>query len=343
MGACCLKISQQYGEKGERKKFLKKDGASQLKELIASSKRKHNRSIQIFSAKELKTATNNYSYPLSFIRNDGYYKLYKGYLKDRSISVMKFTKNVLEAYQQCCNNIVYAFHMNHMNVINLIGCCLQTRIPILVFEAVGYGTLADRIHYRRQPFFDRLLWTKRLNIAVEIANAMSYLHDGFPRPVISRSITLQNILFDEQGLVKLFDFTLAAFIPEDEAYVNDGVRATMRYIAPEYAMTGDFNEKCDVYNFGVILLQLLIGQEKMESSDYERIILREGLEKCLGNNKFIEIVDPIILEDGLCLTKKQQLKDFIALALKCTSESPEDRPPINDVAQQIRKMYQSCI
>ncbi|KAL5853795.1 hypothetical protein ACOSQ3_008913 [Xanthoceras sorbifolium] len=341
MRFCCFNFANKYGKKGERKAILKRDRTLLLEELIASSKRKYNRSICIFSMSELKTATNNYSYPLSFMRNNnGDYKLYKGYLREHTISVMKF-KNEWDAYQLCYNNIVYALHMDHMNVVKLIGCCLETRIPILVFEAVGYGTLADRIHYRRQPFFDRLLWMKRLNIAMEIANGMAYLHDGCPRPIISRSIKLSNILFDEQGLVKLFDFTLATFIPEDKTHVNDGVSATMRYMASEYALTGDFNEKCDVYNFGVMLLQLLIGQEIIVSSDYEHLILRERMEKCIENSKFHETVDPIILEDGLCLTKKQQLKDFISLALKCTSESAEDRPKMVDVAQQIRKMYPS--
>lgn len=338
MSSCFLIFSKKYGEKGERKAFLKRDGAVLLQELIASSNRKHNRSIRIFSAKELKKATNNYSYPLSFMKNDGHYKLYKGYLRDHSISVMKF-KNDWDSYKLCYNYLVYALNTDHTNVVQLIGCCLKTRIPILVFEAVGYGTLADRIHYRRQPIFDRLLWTKRLIIAKEIAMAMSYLHIGLPRPVISRSVKLSNILFDEQGLVKLFDLTVATSIPEGKTHVNDGVRATMAYIAPEHEMTGDYNEKCDVYSFGVMLLQLLIGHERIESSEFEHLLLREHLERCIGNNKFSEIVDPIIVEDGLCLTKKQQLKDFIAIALKCTSESAEERPTMADVAQQFRKMY----
>ncbi|KAK0599063.1 hypothetical protein LWI29_001995 [Acer saccharum] len=179
-----------------------------------------------------------------------------------------------------------------------------------------------------------LEWTRRLKIAMEIANAVAYLHVGFTRPIVSKSIKLANILFDEECVAKLFDFTLSEIIPEGETHVNNGVvRATMGHVAPEYAHTGNFNENSDVFSFGILLLQLLTGHE-----------LREGVEKYIENNRFDEIIaDPMIVGDGLCPEKEHQLKAFADLALKCVTESAEERPTMVDVAKQLRQMYLSSM
>ncbi|KAK3200133.1 hypothetical protein Dsin_023548 [Dipteronia sinensis] len=194
-----------------------KNGAILLEELITSSDGKYN-PFCIFSNKELKKATNNYSYPLNVIKHDAYYILYKGSLQERSISVMKF-KDVQDAKQFCFNNIVFAAQMNHKNVVKLIGCCLETQIPILVFESVECKTMSDRIRNEdRSPCNE---WTGRLKIAMEIANAVAHVHVGFTRPIVSKSIKLANILFDDECVAKLFDFTLSEVIPEGETHVNN--------------------------------------------------------------------------------------------------------------------------
>ena len=174
-----------------------------------------------------------------------------------------------------------------------------------------------------------LSWRQRLKIAMEIANAVAYLHDGFTRPIVSKSIKLANILFDEECVAKLFDVTLSAVIPEGETHVNNGVvvRATMGHVAPEYAHTGDFNEKSDVYSFGILLLRLLTGHES-----------RERVEKFIENNRFDGIIDPMIVGDGLCPEKEHQLKAFADLALKCVFKSAEERPTMVDVAKQLKQL-----
>ncbi|KAI9186061.1 hypothetical protein LWI28_013411 [Acer negundo] len=129
---------------------------------------------------------------------------------------------------------------------------------------------------------------------MEIANAVAYFHVGFTRPIVSKNIKLANILFDKECVAKLFDFTLSEAIPEGETHVNNGVvRATMEHVAAEYLHTGDFNEKSDVYSFSILLLQLLTGHES-----------RECVEKYIENNRFDEIIDPMIVGDGLCPEKE---------------------------------------
>ncbi|KAH7574588.1 hypothetical protein JRO89_XS03G0317300 [Xanthoceras sorbifolium] len=300
--------SRKYLEKAKKEEFMMENWKILLETLITASNGKYN-PILNFSAEELMSATNNYS-RLNVVKSDGFYELYKGNFLDqeRTFSVMKFTdKNYMSsvyAHQCCCNNIAFASQMHQKNVLELIGCCLETQIPVLVFESVEHGTLLDRICSNgHQPSFEPLLWTQRLKIAMEIANAVAYLHVGFSRPIVFRDIKLANILFDDEYGAKLFDFSLCAFIPEGETHISyESICGTIGYLAPEYLSMGHYNEKCDVYSF-----------------------------------------DPSIIGTTIYPEKEQQLKAFAEIALKCISDPPQDRPTMVDVAKQLRQMYLSSI
>ncbi|KAK9219148.1 hypothetical protein WN943_007788 [Citrus x changshan-huyou] len=139
--------------------------------------------------------------------------------------------------------------MSHNHILKLVGCCLETQIPILAFESVEYGNLRDRILSASQPQIEPLLMKHRLKIAMDIAHALAYLHFGFPRPIVYRDFKTAHILFNEENGAKLFDFSLSISIPEGETHVTDRVMGTMGYCAPEYLSTGVFNEKSDVFGF----------------------------------------------------------------------------------------------
>lgn len=290
-----------HKEEGEQTSYMIKNGAILLEKLIESSKGKYN-SFRSFSAEEVKAATDNFS-RLNIRKQDDVYELYQGFLPDRPISVMKYIHNMestqeycsgdmdMETTQEYCfdntittieycfNNITYAAQMCHKNASKLIGCGLETEVPILVFESMKYGSLADRIHCNSQSDFEPLLWTLRLKIAMEIANIVAYLLFGFSRPVVFRDIKSSNILFNESQTVKLFDFSFYASIPEDKTYVEDiPIVGTHGFRAPEYLMSGNYDEKCDGFSFGILLLVLLTGQEpsavEIQQYDMEGHVLK---------------------------------------------------------------------
>ena len=141
-------------------------------------------------------------------------------------------------YEWCLRNIVFASQMSHKNILMLIGCCLETQIPVLVFESVSSGILANYIHGPRPSHFEPFLLTHRLKIAMEIANALAYLHVGFPRPIVFKNIKLSSILFDEDHVAKLFDFSLAESIPDGETHIKDAIPiGIMGFVATEYVTT----------------------------------------------------------------------------------------------------------
>ncbi|KAI9184931.1 hypothetical protein LWI28_002580 [Acer negundo] len=179
---------------------------------------------------------------------------------------------------------------------------------------------------------------------MEVANSLAYLHVRFSRPILFSGIKPSGILLDENYVAKLFDFSQSKSIPEGESRVNVKYsKGALGYIAPEYMEALVHNEKCDVYNFGGLLLLLLTGKRvhDLARGTKDESVLSGYVKKHSENNRLFEIVDPIIVGDdqGLCPEKEQQLQDFTELALRCASVSPEDRPTMIDVAKQLRQLY----
>ncbi|XP_031282871.1 inactive serine/threonine-protein kinase At1g67470-like [Pistacia vera] len=203
-----------------------------------------------------------------------------------------------------------------------------------------YGTLTNRIYRPLEPHFELLLLTHRLKIAMEIANAIAYLHFRFPRPIVFRMIKLSNVVFHEQYVAKLFDFSLSVFIPEGEPHIQtDRVEGTYEYLAPEYVLNGIFSEKSDVCSFGVSLLKVFVG-EKVNVLPCPGTAVGYSLQNSMKHfieDGFNKIVDPMIL--GSYSGNKLQLHVLAELVLKCVSESAEERPTMIDVAKQLRQMY----
>lgn len=223
---------------------------------------------------------------------------------------------------------------------------METQIPILVFESIELGTLADRIYRRRRHNFEPLPFRYRLKVAMELANAVAYPHAGFARSIIFMSATPWRIFFDEQNVAKLFDFSLFVSIPEGETHVDFQIAGTKGYIAPKVLLEAKCNEKYAVHSFGMLLLDLLTGQ-KITSFCRDKGLgvenyLWDLLKKYVEENGLNEMVDPMIIEEGLCSRKEQLLQDYLDFAFKCVSESPEERPTMIDMAKQLRQMYLSC-
>ncbi|ESR34598.1 hypothetical protein CICLE_v10005345mg [Citrus x clementina] len=339
----CLLRKIKRSEREKTKIYVMRNGEMFLEKLIKSCNNKRN-PLHCYCAEELMSATNNYD-KHKVIKTGMSYELYKGFLQDHPVSVMKFFEDFDYAKAYCFNNIVYASQMIHKNVLRLVGCCLETQNPILVFESAEYGTLADRIYHPRQPHFEPLPWTLRLKIAMEIAYAIAYLHVGFSRPTVFRKLEPSNILLDEQNVAKVFDFSFSVSIPEGETHITDWLLGTFGYIAPEYVTNGDCNEKCDVYSFGMLLLELLTGQRAVDRSRRQEIedeyFLGDHVRLYIERSRFNEIIDAVIVGDGLCSATEQKVQAFTKLAFSCLSVSAEDRPTMVDVARKLRLMHRS--
>lgn len=222
--SCCLRTRNLF-QKRDNIEFMTENGKIFLEKMVACCYGKFN-PIRSFTIRELEIAANNFD--AQNVIKDGYvYKFYKGFLEDRTVSVMKFNDILNDGHEECFKNIIFASKVSaHKNVLKLIGCCLETRIPVIVFESVKNRTLADHI-YQNQPHFEPLLLSLGLRIAMHIANAIAYLHNGFSRPILHRNIRPSRIFLDEDYVAKLFDFSLSVCIPEGETCVQDEVTGTI--------------------------------------------------------------------------------------------------------------------
>ncbi|XP_057962363.1 serine/threonine-protein kinase ZRK1-like [Malania oleifera] len=278
---------------------------------------------------------------MSIHKKDDGYIFYKGTRQDKPVCIKKFFPSSSKYVSLAINEIANASQVSaHKHVLKLLGCCLETEIPILVYEFVQNGTLSDRLYGSdRQP----LPWKCRLRIARDIAHAVAYLHAAFSRPIIHRDIKPSNILLDQQNVAKLSDFSLCISIPEGKQRVKDAVCGTIGFIAPEYATTGYISEKSDVFAFGVLLLVLLTAQivwdQKFLHNDF--FLISGRVKYHVENNRFNEIVDSRILEETLWSGTEQQLQDFTALAFRCINENEEDRPTMINVAKILGQMEKS--
>ncbi|XP_015570350.2 serine/threonine-protein kinase ZRK1 isoform X3 [Ricinus communis] len=162
--------------------------------------------------------------------------------------------------------------------------------------------------------------------------------------LLEKSIALNNGR-DEDYIAKVTGFSLSMSIPEGKTHIEDEVVGTPGYLAPAYFKTLMFNEKIDVYSFGVLLLVLLTGQQPILHSPTTtaRYSLVNFVKEKIEDERFDEIIDPVILEEGPWPEKERQLEIFLTLAMQCTHENEEDRPEITDVAKQLRHIYHSLI
>ena len=247
-------------DKTKKKSFFLRNGAAVLEHVILSFNGKCN-SIQTFSAEDIKKSTDNFNWSRMLYWGCGY-RMYKGVHEDRKISVKKFELTSYlfgDILKLVTNEVAVASRMsNHKNVLKLLGCCLETELPILVYEYPENGNLSD---YFDRDGNEQLPFENKLRIVTEIANAVAYLHHGLSKTFIHRDLNCRNVFLNQDYSAKLSEFELSLPIPEGKTHVNaEKECSTTGFFAREVALYGRFTEKSDVYNFGILLCELLIGK-----------------------------------------------------------------------------------
>lgn len=307
--------------------FMEKNGSALHEELITTFNGRHKVPIGIFNAKELIQATNNFSNPAG---NTVFtMKFFRGSLEGCQIVVWEKSGDY---FHSRIHNIVMTSQMcHHKNVWKLLGCCLEFKVPALVYEHTAGFDFLDNLLFNFNVGGRILSWTSRLRIANDIANVIVYLHKAFPTPIIFRLLGPYNIIVDQCGVAKLFNFSRSISLPPGKLdfEVEECVTGFGAFIAPEYLYSGIVSQKTDVFAFGVLLLLLLTGKK-----DIDMARLKDKSQVMLLH----EIVDPKLMEDGGGIGQEQQILAILQLALKCIQWNCKDRPEMIDVARELKQM-----
>ncbi|KAL4598213.1 hypothetical protein ACB092_11G044500 [Castanea dentata] len=312
-----------------RQRFFEQNGGLILQQKL-SKPENSTATAKIFTTEELKKATNNYDETL-IIGRGGFGIVYKGLFPDNRIVAIKKSKTVDESQiEQFINEVVVLSQINHRNVVKLLGCCLETQVPLLVYEFIPNGTLFEYIHHKNRASI--VSWEIRLRIAAETAEALSYLHFAASPPIIHRDVKSSNILLDSTHTAKVSDFGASRLVPLDQTQLATMVQGTLGYLDPEYMQTSQLTEKSDVYSFGVVLVELLTGEKALSFDKPEK---ERSLAICflsfLKDNRLFEILEKHIAKEG----KAEQLKEVANLAKRCLQLKGEDRPTMKEVATEL--------
>ncbi|XP_062185354.1 wall-associated receptor kinase 17-like isoform X2 [Phragmites australis] len=325
--------------KVERKRaelFRKNGGLLLQQKFSAITSQQEGLSAKIFGAEELKTATDNYS-ESRILGRGGHGIVYKGILPDKTVVAIKKSKVFDESQvEQFVNEITILSQIDHQNVVKLLGCCLETPVPLLVYEFIPNGTLFQYIHNRNVPH--PLTWEDSLRIAAEIAEALAYLHSTSSIPIIHRDIKSSNILLDENFVAKISDFGASRSVPFDQTHVTTLIQGTIGYLDPEYFQSSQLTEKSDVYSFGVVLAELLTRQKPISvARPEESRNLAMYLVILFNEARLLQETEPHILAEA----GEEQLYAIAELSVRCLNLKGEERPAMKEVASVLDGLRRS--
>nr|GEV26017.1 wall-associated receptor kinase 2-like [Tanacetum cinerariifolium] len=316
-----------------REMFFKKNGGLILQKLLFESKQS-SRIAKIFSARVLEKATNNF-HKSNIVGQGGYGTVYKGTLPDETMVAIKKSKSIdANQIEQFINEVIILSEISHPNVVKLLGCCLETQTPLLVYEFITNKTVFQHLH--EQNFLSSLTFEKRLSIATQTAEALAYIHST--TQIVHRDIKTSNILLTDDYTAKVSDFGISRFIPADETHLQTLVHGTLGYIDPEYFRSGILTEKSDVYSFGMVLVELLTGR---------KVYSHDGTESELGLAMFfvtslergclVQVLDDKFTKDGL----DEHVKKLAKLAKDCVELEGKKRPNMKLVKEELDELCHS--
>ncbi|KAL2457557.1 Protein kinase superfamily protein [Forsythia ovata] len=289
--------------------------------------------VQVFSYNELEEATNNFD-PSKELGDGGFGTVYYGVLADgRVVAVKRLYENNFKRVEQFMNEVEILTRLRHKNLVTLYGCTSKrSRELLLVYEYIPNGTVADHLHGKRANS-GLLSWTVRLNIAIETAEALAYLHKS---DIIHRDVKTNNILLDNDFHVKVADFGLSRLFPNDVTHVSTAPQGTPGYVDPEYYQCYQLTEKSDVYSFGVVLIELISSLQAVDTSRHRHDInLATMAVNKIQNHTLHELVDTSLGFEMNSIVRR--MATLVAeLAFRCLQQERDMRPSMEEVLEVLR-------
>ncbi|XP_047945124.1 calcium/calmodulin-regulated receptor-like kinase 1 [Salvia hispanica] len=280
-----------------------------------------------YSYKDLQKATYNFT---TLIGKGAYGPVYKAQMSaEETVAVKVLATDSKQGEKEFHTEVMLLGRLHHRNLVNLVGYCAEKNQHMLIYVYMSRGSLASHLY---NEILQPLSWELRVQIALDVARGLEYLHDGAVPSVIHRDIKSSNILLDHSMRARVADFGLSR-----EEMVNkkvSNIQGTFGYLDPEYISTRSFTKKSDVYSYGVLLFELVAARNPLQG-------LMEYVELAAMNTDgkvgWEELADPRL--DGR--VDVEELNEVAALAHKCVNPTAKKRPSMRDIVQELSKIHKS--
>ncbi|XP_058111179.1 putative receptor-like protein kinase At3g47110 [Magnolia sinica] len=305
------------------------------------------------SYEELFKATDGFS-SANLVGTGSFGDVYKGFL-DRvgTMVAMKVfnlqRQGALRSFMAECEALR---NIRHRNLIKILTCCSSidfkgNDFKALVYEYMSNGSLEKWLHGDGHDQLKRnLKFTQRLNIAIDVASALDYLHNHCQTSLVHRDLKPSNILLDDDMTARVGDFGLARFLSEVGHTGSIGMKGSIGYIPPEYAMGSKASTQGDVYSYGILLLEMITGKGPTDDMFKDNLSLHHFAKLALPE-QVMEIVDPQLLIEEAEVTQHNEnhvnrrnkmhgcLISMVKIGVLCSVESPRERMRMTDIVAEM--------
>ncbi|KAM3701622.1 hypothetical protein ACJW31_05G187500 [Castanea mollissima] len=284
--------------------------------------------MHYFNFNTILTATNNFSDD-NKLGEGGFGPVYKGKLVNgKEIAVKRLSMKSKQGLEEFKNEVILIAKLQHKNLVRLLGCCSERDEQLLVYEYMA-NTSLDAFLFDPNKCKE-LDWAKRTNIVNGIAKGLQYLHEDSRLKIIHRDMKASNVLLDDDLNPKISDFGIARNFKSNQIEDNTiRIVGTYGYMAPEYALEGQFSIKSDVYSFGILMLEIASGK-KNSHGFYHPERAQSFLSyvwQLWNEGKGVELIDQTIVDT----CPISEVLRLIHIALLCVQEDPNDRPTMSRV------------
>ncbi|KAL9666071.1 hypothetical protein QQ045_000393 [Rhodiola kirilowii] len=283
----------------------------------------YDQSLRLFQYDELKRATENFS-SSKLIKGS----VYLGEIKGRSVTIKRMRTNVSDEVKML-NRI------NHFNLTQLYGTCVNKGCSYLVYEYLENGSLQEWL--KNENSRDSGSWKRRIQIALDVANGLHYLHNFIEPAYVHKDIKSSNVVLNKDLRAKITNFSLGKTAAQGTRNVSStaNIVGTRGYMAPEYITEGAVTTKLDIYSFGVVMLELLTGKDALTTQHGKEVSLRDEVITLMeGDNANTEVgnlVDPRLKGNAAMLFAARVLN----LSIACVGNDPANRPSIDKVVSYL--------
>ncbi|CAH9137914.1 unnamed protein product [Cuscuta epithymum] len=294
-------------------------------------------SLERVSYNELLRTTDGFNYS-NIIGEGASAVVYKGTYIDGinvAIKVFKLQKEwPLKSFERECKILR---NLRHRNLTKVVSCCSNSEFKAMVLEYMPKGSLEQWL-YDTNCFLDLIL---RLNIMIDVAYALEYLHHGCQMPVAHCDLKPSNVLLDEEMVGHVADFGIAKLLCNDDSFAFTTTFATLGYIAPEYGTEGLISTSCDVYSYGIMLIETFTKRRPNDVMFSEDRSLSCWVKDALcSTSGVIEVADSNLFgpNEDKHSKKTECLTIILKLGVRCCAESPKERMSIKDVVASLERV-----